>query len=100
MPDGGAAISDSFGTGHINQYFNPRGQAFHEEVALNYGSVVKLDGMFGVSPHVMTSRDVMDSDAMRIEQTILRGGSQSIAYDPHQRGEYLGGARCILSVSG
>lgn len=39
--------SYSWAKGHINQYFNPRGQAFHEEVALNYGSVVKLDGMFG-----------------------------------------------------
>lgn len=31
------------------QFYDRRGQAFQEGVALNYGAIVRLEGLFGVS---------------------------------------------------
>ncbi|KAJ6587621.1 cytochrome P450 [Mycena vulgaris] len=40
----------SFVTGNLTQYTNPDGWDFHKELEENYGQVVKLHGLLGVSP--------------------------------------------------
>ncbi|CCL98712.1 uncharacterized protein FIBRA_00716 [Fibroporia radiculosa] len=39
--------SSSFWTGNLQQFFGRHGYGFHEELAQNYGSVVKIHGSFG-----------------------------------------------------
>lgn len=41
-----------FCAGNIGQFFNRHGSDFQKDVAVNYGSVVKLHGPFGVSVEV------------------------------------------------
>jgi hypothetical protein len=38
--------------GNLTQYYDPDGSEFHKDLEENYGQVVKIHGLFGVSDMV------------------------------------------------
>jgi len=51
--------SQSFWNGNMQQFFDPLGFSFHQEIAHEYGPVVKLHGPFGVSRYSLAEGEYL-----------------------------------------